>query len=73
MTITLDIKELREFETKSQEWGMRRGLAAVEEITKIYSQQTLYGGMPSIVGSSIRKSLEEWDEKNPPPKLIPDA
>jgi hypothetical protein len=70
MTITIELKELREFEANVHNWGCRRGLAAVGVMSKLYQQYDL-----SIqnVGPIIKKTLEEWDVKNPAPKLIPDV
>ena len=73
MTITADIKELREFENKVHDWGVKRGLIAIEAMEAHYRSAGLYTGLnPQNVGPTIKRMLEEWDEKNPPPKLIPD-
>jgi len=72
MTITIELKELREFEANVHNWGCRRGLAAVEVMSKLHEQSHgMYSLSIQNVGPTIKKTLEEWDEKNPAPKLIP--
>jgi len=52
---------------------MRRGLAAVEAMSNLYQQSHgLYSLSMQNVGPVIKQVLEQWDEKNPPPKIIPD-
>jgi hypothetical protein len=71
MTITVELKELRDFEANVHNWGCRRGLAAVEAMSKLYESDNFYRGGSQNVGPFVKKTLDEWDEKNPPPKLIP--
>mgnify|MGYP000968967118 CR=1 FL=1 len=74
MTVTVDLKELRDFEANVHHWGCRRGLAAVEAVYKLYESDNFYRGSGSQnVGLLVKKTLDEWDEKNPAPKLIPDV
>ena len=74
MTVTIDLKELRDFEANVHNWGCRRGLAAVQAMSEMYESGNFYrGANGQNVGPLVKKTLDEWDEKNPAPKLIPDV
>lgn len=73
MTISLTVQELKDFEANFSQWSERRSIVVIDIFLKL--QQQPYGVSQNTVelGKYLRKCLDEWDELNPAPKLIPNV
>ena len=67
MTITLDIKEILEYEKAMLSWGTDRAM----NIEKIMASYNDISNPMAPGGVGIRRAIVTWDNNNPPPKLIP--
>ncbi len=72
MTITLTIEELKDHQAKLDEWMVKRVKFVAEKLLERsmdpFSQASSFDDARAV---NLRKMCDEWDKKNPLPRILP--